>query len=275
VAAAILGAVVGVLGTRAHVLFWDSHPNVDVFRDRLRSIGDSQLLHAGLSARPWDTRLARAVEREVANDPLAAAELWGSEWRRRPWDRFAGGMFAELLLRTNRPADASSVAKALAEADPDARYPALLAQHLPELLDLLDDARWVAPRGARASLHGDWLERIADHNIGSWWHTGRAQARGDWIELDLDSRLPVEGMALVSAAALGQEPLAIEVTGRSPTGEAVPCYQTRTGERPWAGSVVVRFAPRSLRSLRVELVADAPRLWSIAEARVLYGAGSY
>ena len=264
VSTTMVGAFIGYLGTHPLAIWWDNHPSVDRFPERLRSWRDSQLLYNVLAALPGEEHLRRAVEVQVQGDTVLSRDLWIEEWRRRPWHDFAGHQVADLLLRTDRLRDALRASETI-----DTRYARHLTAHLGAILALLQDPRWLPAAGATASRDPGDVDSARDGKLSTWWSSKSAQVPGDWLELTPDTPRDIAGVALVSAPAFGQEPRGLRVTGRTGDGRDVDLIETSLVDTEWTGLVVLPFAPKRLASLRLTATIPWRHAWSVAEARLL------
>lgn len=262
------GVVANSVGASGLPDFWDGHPSVDWFPDRLESVVDSQLMLGLLASVPGENRVAAAIEEDRSGHVEEALSLWREEWSSRPWNRFAASRVADLLLRSDRIDEAITHARRMSEMWPNYSYARHLEGRLPTIRRMLQED-WRHPLEARSSRNGDAVSHVIDGCLGTQWSTVWHQRRTDWLELDIETDLKVRGIALFSAPDFSSGPSGLTVTGTRASGESVLLGTLGQVRAPHKGWVVVRFPPRRLRSVRVNLLRDATHSWTISEARVL------
>lgn len=151
---------------------------------------------------------------------------------------------------------------------PNYSYARHLEGRLPTIRRMLQED-WRHPLEARSSRNGDAVSHVIDGCLGTQWSTVWHQRRTDWLELDIETDLKVRGIALFSVPDFSQGPSGLTATGMRPNGQSVHLGTLAQVRAPHKGWVVMRFPPRRLRSVRVNLLRDATHSWTISEARVL------
>ncbi len=152
-------------------------------------------------------------------------------------------------------------------------------------------AEAAAPRAGRplppsaltvtASIHPEWTALALDGQRDTRWATGRPQAPGDWLRVDLRAPEPVRAVRLWTFTPLDwPRGLALESSGDGVAWHPLPARVSTAGDLRWGGIALLRngveavrldFAPTRLRALRLTLTRGDPVYdWSVHELTV-YG----
>lgn len=132
-----------------------------------------------------------------------------------------------------------------------------------------------------ASTHPDWAPLALDGKRDTRWATGRPQAPGDWLRVDLRAPGPVRAVRLWTLTSLDwPRGLALEGSGDGVAWQPLPARVSTQGDLRWGGIALLRngveavrldFAPTRLRALRLTLTRGDPVYdWSVHELTV-YG----
>ncbi len=265
----VLGFVVNVSAVAPWTGIWNTYPSVDDFPRRLEGFRDSHLLFQLLASAPRQEGLREAILADSREDKVRALSLWTREWASHPWNRFAAYRVADLLLRNGKLDEAEEHWRDLAKRWPDDSYIRHASARIPKALRMFRRTDWVLPVHARASRNGDWAPRVLDGSLGSRWSSEWAQKPTDWLELFADPSVPTRGVALFYPAELSDGPSGLRVLGTTPEGRTL-----RLGELPRLfaerkGWVLIRFPAVRVQSVRILLIGDSWRRWSVSEARFL------
>jgi 4-amino-4-deoxy-L-arabinose transferase-like glycosyltransferase len=134
-----------------------------------------------------------------------------------------------------------------------------------------------------ASRRPDEAPHAVDGDPATRWGTGRPQAPGDWVQVELDTPRPVRAVRVWTAFATDwPRGLRLEGTEDGVTWRLIPVEARTEGRLIWGGIALLRdgveavrldFEPVALRALRLTLTrGDGVFDWSIHELTV-FGAG--
>jgi len=264
-----VGSLVSYMGAFGNPVMWDGRPHIDLFPERLRSFGDSQLVTAALATLGGDTLTRQAVYADTSQQYEKARDLWAAEWRQHRWHRFAANRTADLLLRTDRFAEADAHVKAMQTHWPESSYVRHLAQRLPAIVEMLQEPSWSVPLAATALPNPGRAIYVRDGRLRTSWTTERPQAEGDWLELGVDERVRVRGVAIFFAPEFGEGPATLRAVGRTLADEAVDLATLEVIYAARKGWIVVRFSPRHLKSVTLSLLGPRAPPWTVTEARII------
>jgi hypothetical protein len=117
-----------------------------------------------------------------------------------------------------------------------------------------------------------------DGDLISRWHTGRPQAPGNAVTVDLGQPHTVDGVVLEIGGYVADFPRELHVETSSDRGTWTPAWSGETAliafsvafERPRTMPLAFTFQPRPARYMRLRQEgSDDVFYWSIAELRVL------
>jgi hypothetical protein len=264
-----LGVAVNLVGIVGPMNYWDSRPSIDWFPDRARSVADSQIALSILASVSTYSTASSAIEAEQRGELQQALDLWGEEWEKHGWNQFAAFQIADLLLRTNRLEEAALHARDMAKRWPESSYVRHLVRYLPRITDILQRAEWTIPIAVNASRNTGMLQGACDSNLNTGWSTVTPQTRSDWLELDLNSDVPVRAVALFSVPAFGHGPSGLDVVGTTILGEQIALKRRGGILARRKGWVVVGFPPTRLERLSLRPVRNHGSPWTVTEVRLL------
>jgi hypothetical protein len=269
VSLAALGALASFTGTTKWAGYWNSGPSVDDYPERLETFDDSQLLFQLLSSMPGAGHLRTAVFAENDGDLGKALASWRHEREVRPWNRHAARRVVDLLVETDRLAEAEDEVGKMARLWPSDPYFAHLTLRLPAIREKLEERDWKRPAWARAARNQDLAPLMLDESLGTSWSTVWLQGTSDWLELGSDPDLRTTGVALFYAPEFGEGPSGLCVHGVTPEGGLVALGDLINMSAERKGWVVIRFPALRLAALRLSILRNAPRRFSVSEARLL------
>ncbi len=266
---AAVGAVVNLTGTTRWAGYWNTNPSIDDYPERLETLDDSQLLFQIFSSMPGGAHLREAVIAENRGLLERALSDWRLEREIRPWNRHAARRVVDLLIRTDHLTEAEDEARRMESLWPNDSYFAHLRLRVPAIRRNLNEKGWQRPAWARASRNQDLAPLVHDGSLGTSWSTVWLQSTKDWLELGSDPEVPTRGVALFYAPEFGEGPSSLGVNGVDPDGRLLELGDQidMTAERK--GWMVVRFPATRLAAVRLSILRNAPRRFSVSEARLL------
>jgi hypothetical protein len=218
---------------------------------------------------PGGGHLREAVLAEDEGHLEKALASWRIERAIRPWNRHAARRVVDLLMRTDRLAEAGTESCRMASLWRNDSYFTHLCLRMPAVRERLMESGWRRPTWSRASRNEDLAPRVYDGSLGTAWSTVWIQSARDWLELGTDPGTPTRGVALFYAPEFSEGPSGLSVKGLTSDGHlvALAAQPDMTAERK--GWIVIRFPPTRLAALRLSILRNAPRRFSVSEARLL------
>jgi hypothetical protein len=130
---------------------------------------------------------------------------------------------------------------------------------------VLPKAGWIV--SASIDQSGEVPARAVDGNINTRWSTGVAQAAGQWFQVDMRTSETFSQISLDAGSSTGDYPRGYQVfASDDPANWGLPIASG-------AGSsqvVLIAFAPRTARYIRIVQTGSAFNWWSIHEFNVAY-----
>jgi hypothetical protein len=266
---AAVGAVVNLTGTTRWAGHWNTSPSVDDYPERLETFDDSQLLFQLLSSMPGGGHLREAVMAENEGALAKALASWRLERGIRPWNRHAARRVVDLLIKTDRLDEAEDELRRTTSRWPDDSHFAHLRLRVHSIENKLNESGWRRPSWARASRNQDLAPLMYDGSLGTSWSTVWLQNRKDWLELGSDPEAPTRGVALFYAPEFGEGPSSLGVEGVTAEGRRFELGELLAMSAERKGWVVIRFPAVRVVALRLSILREASRRFSVSEARLL------
>ena len=130
-----------------------------------------------------------------------------------------------------------------------------------------------------ASRQPEWAPLAVDGDRSTRWATGRPQASGDWLQIDLRAAAPVRAVQVWTRTRLDwPRGVALEGSADGASWQALPTRVSTEGVLRWGGIALLRdgvdavrldFTPTVLRALRLILTRGDPVYdWSVHELTV-------